>query len=125
MGLKADMFFKQMFGFNLDFSTGYLIKPSDNFKFGPKVDLSEKIREGAIIVDVRSPGEYAGGHVKGSKNIPLDKIDGKIKTIKNWNKPVITCCASGMRSGSAMRILKGNGIEAYNAGPWQKANRLV
>ncbi|MDC0579989.1 rhodanese-like domain-containing protein [Bacteroidia bacterium] len=93
--------------------------------FGPKVDLSEKIREGAIIVDVRSPGEYAGGHVKGSKNIPLDKIDGKIKTIKNWNKPVITCCASGMRSVSAMRILKGNGIEAYNAGPWQKANRLV
>ena len=40
MGLKADMFFKQMFGFNLDFSGGYLIKPSDNFKFGPKVDLT-------------------------------------------------------------------------------------
>ena len=40
MGLKADMFFKQMFGFNLDFSGGYLIQRSDNFKFGPKVDLT-------------------------------------------------------------------------------------
>jgi rhodanese-related sulfurtransferase len=46
--------------------------------FGSGVDLSEKMSEGAIIVDVRSPGEYAGGHVKGSKNIPLDKISWKI-----------------------------------------------
>ena len=93
--------------------------------FGPGVDLSEKMSEGAIIGDVRSPGEYAGGHVKGSKNIPLDKISGKIETIKKWNKPVITCCASGMRSGSAASILKNNGVEAYNAGPWQKANKLA
>jgi rhodanese-related sulfurtransferase len=93
--------------------------------FGPDVDLSEKISEGAIIVDVRSPGEYAGGHVKGSKNIPLDKISGKIETIKKWGKPVITCCASGMRSGSAASILKNNGVEAYNAGPWQKADKLA
>jgi rhodanese-related sulfurtransferase len=93
--------------------------------FGPGVDLSEKMSEGAIIVDVRSSGEYAGGHVKGSKNIPLDKISGKIETIKKWGKPVITCCASGMRSGTAASILKNNGVEAYNAGPWQKADRLV
>ncbi len=93
--------------------------------FGSGVDLSEKMSEGAIILDVRSPGEYQGGHVKGSKNIPLDKIDGKMETIKKWNKPVITCCASGMRSGSAASILKRNGVEAYNAGPWQKADRLT
>ncbi len=93
--------------------------------FGPGVDLSEKMSEGAIILDVRSPVEYAGGHVKGSKNIPLDKISGKIETIKKWNKPVITCCASGMRSGSAASILKNNGVEAYNAGPWQKADKLA
>jgi len=93
--------------------------------FGSGVDLSKKMSEGAIIVDVRSPGEYAGGHVKGSKNIPLDKISGKIETIKKWGKPVITCCASGMRSGSAASILKTNGVEAYNAGPWQKVDRLV
>jgi rhodanese-related sulfurtransferase len=49
----------------------------------------------------------------------------KIETIKKWNKPVITCCASGMRSGSAASILKKNGVEAYNAGPWQKADKLA
>jgi phage shock protein E len=93
--------------------------------FGQGVDLIEKMSEGAIIVDVRSPGEYAGGHVKGSKNIPLDKISGKMETIKKWNKPVITCCASGMRSGSAASILKQNGVEAYNGGSWQKAGKLA
>ena len=93
--------------------------------FGPGVDLAEKVREGAIILDVRSPGEYASGHVKGSKNIPLGNIQSKMSTIKKWNKPVITCCASGMRSGSAASVLNRNGVEAYNAGPWQKANRLV
>jgi rhodanese-related sulfurtransferase len=91
--------------------------------FGPGVDLAAKMREGAVIVDVRSPGEYAGGHVKGSKNIPLGNIDLKMNTIKKWNKPVITCCASGMRSGSAASILKRNGVEAYNGGSWQKVSR--
>ena len=93
--------------------------------FGPKVDLSQKMREGAVILDVRSPGEYAGGHAKGSKNIPLGNIGAKVDTIKKWNKPVITCCASGMRSGSAASILKKNGVDAYNGGSWQKVNRLV
>ena len=93
--------------------------------FGPGVDLSEKMKEGAVIIDVRSPGEYASGHVKGSKNIPLGNISAKMNTIKKWNKPVITCCASGMRSGSAAIVLKRNGVEAYNAGSWQKADRLV
>jgi phage shock protein E len=92
--------------------------------FGPGVDLNEKMAEGAIIIDVRSPAEFGSGHVKGSKNIPLGKINSKINTIKKWNKPVITCCASGMRSGSAASILKSNGVDAYNGGSWQKANRL-
>ncbi len=92
---------------------------------GPRVDLAQKMKEGAVIVDVRSPGEYAAGHVKGSKNIPLNDIESKLEAIKKWNKPVITCCASGMRSGSAASVLNRNGLEAYNAGPWQKADRLT
>lgn len=93
--------------------------------FGPKVDLHEKMKEGAVILDVRSPQEYSGGHVKGSVNIPLGQIGSKMDTLKEWNKPIITCCASGMRSGSAANMLKRHGLEAYNAGPWQKANRLI
>lgn len=92
---------------------------------GSKQDLSEVVAQGAIILDVRSTGEYSSGHGKPSKNIPLDQIESKIETIKKWNKPVITCCASGMRSGSAASILKQHGIEAYNGGPWQQANALL
>jgi len=90
------------------------------FGFGPKVDCHELIAKGAILVDVRSPREYANGKPKNSKNIPLDKIGGKIDKIKKLNKPIVLCCASGMRSGRATSMLKNNGIEAYNGGGWNK-----
>lgn len=93
--------------------------------FGPGVDLQEWVNEGAMIIDVRTRGEYNGGHVKGSKNIPLDEISNKIGEIKKANKKVILCCASGMRSGNATSILKSNGIEAANGGPWTNVSRLV
>ena len=81
--------------------------------------IQEFVEKGAIIIDVRSPGEFAGGHIKGSKNIPLNEIGAKINEIKKLNKPVIACCASGMRSSQATSILKQNGIDAINGGGWQ------
>jgi len=92
--------------------------------FGPGVNLKEKLNEGAIILDVRSKREFASGHVKGSTNIPLDSLDAYIEDIKLKNKVVITCCASGMRSGMAKSKLKANGIEAYNGGSWTKVQNL-
>ncbi len=90
-----------------------------DFLFGNK---SKKIEDftsrGAIILDVRSKGEYDGGAIPGSKHIPLPNISSKMNEIKKWNKPVITCCASGMRSASAAGILKSNGVEAMNGGGW-------
>jgi len=86
--------------------------------FGPKTDFSQLLEEGAVIIDVRTAGEYADGHIKGSKNISLDKIQASLATIKKLNKPVITCCRSGARSAMAVRFLKGAGVEAYNGGPW-------
>ena len=83
---------------------------------------SESVKEfrdkGAVIIDVRTPGEFQGGHIKGSKNIPLNTIGNQIESIKKLNKPVIACCASGMRSAQATSILKSNGIEAMNGGGW-------
>ena len=93
--------------------------------FGKGTDYEKLIQEGAVIVDVRTPGEYSSGHVKNSINIPLDKINGKIDMLKKKNKPVVACCASGMRSGSATAILKRNGIEAYNGGSWTSVKRYV
>ena len=92
--------------------------------FGPGEDLSSKIKEGAIIVDVRTQSEYSSGHVKGSKNIPLDKLNSQMDKIKKWDKTIITCCASGMRSGTAASILKNNGLDAYNGGSWRSVNNL-
>jgi phage shock protein E len=84
------------------------------------VDIQKLISEGAVVIDVRSPQEFKGGHYEGSKNIPLDKIEANAKTIQKFGKPIIVCCASGMRSGSAKRILESKGVEnVYNAGSWQ------
>jgi len=88
---------------------------------GPKVNHHELIANGAILIDVRTPAEFAQGNAKGSKNIPLDKIGNKVKKIEQLNKPVVLCCRSGMRSGQATAILKRHGIkEVYNGGPWNK-----
>ncbi len=93
-----------------------------------KKKIDDFVSRGAIIIDVRSKGEYASGAIPGSKNIPLQTIASKADTIKKWNKPVITCCASGNRSGSAVSILENHGIEALNGGPWfslqKKYNRI-
>jgi phage shock protein E len=86
--------------------------------FGPGTDFKALKENGAIIIDVRSPQEFDHGHIQGSKNIPLDKIQREVKTIKNMNKPIITVCKSGARSAMAKSILKSAGVEVYNGGPW-------
>ena len=83
-----------------------------------KVNYKELYDAGAMIIDVRTPAEYKTGHYKGSVNIPLDTISKKINDIKKKNKAVIAVCRSGARSGQATSIMKQNGIEAYNGGPW-------
>lgn len=90
------------------------------FGIGKPVDYAAMVKQGAIILDVRSKGEYANGHIKGSINISVDTLENNLSKIKDKNKPVITCCASGMRSASAKNILKSNGyLEVYNGGSWQ------
>jgi rhodanese-related sulfurtransferase len=75
--------------------------------------------EGAVIVDVRSPAEFAAGSRPGSVNIPLDMLARRAAELDK-TKPVVLCCASGARSGMAVRILKGLGFRnVTNAGPWQ------
>lgn len=88
------------------------------FGFGPRIDYKELVRNGAIIVDVRTKGEYQSGYIKGSLNIPVQNLQNNLGRLDK-NKTIITCCASGMRSGSARRILKSNGFkEVHNGGGW-------
>jgi len=85
---------------------------------GPKVDFNELIKNGAQIIDVRTKAEYQDGHIKGSLNIPLQSLESNLNKIKK-DKPVITCCASGMRSASAKSILQSRGYEnVHNGGGW-------
>lgn len=92
---------------------------------GPSVNYKELVSNGAIIVDVRSPGEYKAGHIPGSKNFPLDNIRSKVAELKKINKPVITVCRSGARSGMAKSILQSAGIEVYNGGPWTSLKNKI
>jgi len=90
-----------------------------SFLTGNKTDkINEFKSRGAIVIDVRTKAEFSQGCIPGSKNIPLQVISSQITTIKKLNKPIIVCCASGMRSASAASILNSNGIETVNGGGW-------
>ncbi|WP_235893020.1 rhodanese-like domain-containing protein [Flavobacterium franklandianum] len=74
------------------------------------------------IVDVRTYGEFSGGNVAGSINIPLNEIPARMEELKALKAPLILCCASGGRSGQAQNYLSQNGIECYNGGSWLNVN---
>lgn len=91
-----------------------------------KTDYAQLVKEGAVILDVRSKGEYASGHIKGSTNISVDQLVSNLHKLKDKNKPIITCCASGMRSASAKNILKSNGFtNVYNGGGWSSLQNKI
>ena len=87
--------------------------------------IQEMLSNGAVVVDVRTRSEFQGGHVAGSKNFPLQEIQGKVADLKKIGKPIVLCCASGNRSGQATRFLKEQGIECENGGGWMQVNGLV
>lgn len=85
---------------------------------GPAVDFKNLVTEGATILDVRTKAEFQSGHIRGSVNIPLNTLPGQLKKL-NKSKPIITCCASGMRSAQAKGLLKSSGFsEVHNGGGW-------
>ena len=88
------------------------------FGTGTKVDLKALVNDGALLLDVRTRGEYAGGHVKNSKNIPLDELNAALPKL-NKEQNIVVVCASGMRSGNAVSIMKKHGFtKCYNGGSW-------
>ncbi len=82
--------------------------------------LKKALAADAVIIDVRTPQEFDQGKIPGSINIPVDRISSQAERIKQMNRPVIVCCASGMRAGIAKSALKKAGIDdVYNGGGWR------
>lgn len=86
-------------------------------------EIAEIIRSGTgSVVDVRTPGEFMGGHVYGSINVPLDELTERMEELGNLEEPLILCCASGNRSGMACEMLSRQGFNCINGGPWLNVN---
>lgn len=87
--------------------------------------MENQIKQGAFLVDVRSPLEFASGNVKGSTNIPLDQISNQLSKFKE-KESIIVFCRSGMRSSQAKSILEKNGFaNVINGGTWQDVNKII
>jgi len=95
--------------------------------FGVKtIDYAQLVKEGAIILDVRTKGEYGSGHIRGSVNIPVEQLHKNLNKLKDKKRPIITCCESGMRSASAKGILTSNGFtNIHNGGRWLSLNNKL
>ncbi|MTG97180.1 rhodanese-like domain-containing protein [Myroides sp. BIT-d1] len=91
--------------------------------FGNNEQLANYIREGAILVDVRTVGEFKSGSVPGAVNIPLDKLEGQLHKLPQQSK-IVVFCRSGMRSGQAKRILENKGYtQVINGGTKAKISK--
>lgn len=87
--------------------------------------LTEAVKNGAFLVDVRTPAEFSAGSVKGAVNIPLDKLQSQLSKFKN-RKAIVVFCRSGARSSQAKGILEQNGFQhVINGGSWQNVNQVV
>lgn len=94
-------------------------------RFKSRADIPKLVKHGAIIIDVRTKSEFQAGHIRGLQNIPLDTIKEEATTLKNLNKPIVTVCRSGNRSGIAKSILSVAGVEVYNGGAWTNLKRQL
>lgn len=95
--------------------------------FAPGVDnkLEEVIKEGAFLVDVRSPSEFADGSVKGAVNIPVNQVSSQLSKFKN-KKNIVVFCRSGARSSQAKSILEQNGFtNVINGGGVSSVKQIV
>ena len=99
------------------------------FDLFKRKDMSNEIKEyldkGAVVLDVRTQGEWDSGHSQGAQHIVLNLVPVNIDEIKSWNKPVIAVCLSGGRSGQATQYLKSNGVDVINGGPWQNVDQYL
>lgn len=75
------------------------------------------VESGALLVDVRSPAEFAGGHIEGAINVPLQVLGANMEKLGDKDRPIVIYCASGVRSSSAAGIIQRAGYaDVHNLG---------
>jgi len=90
------------------------------------IDFAQLAQDGALVLDVRTTSEFGNGHIKGSVNVPLNKLPQYLPKLKDKSKPIIACCASGSRSSQALGVLKYNGFtNIYDGGSWYRLNSKI
>ena len=95
------------------------VRKRDRTAYLTPEQIKDLRQRGAQILDVRSPGEFASGSIKGSRNISLDQLSARMSELKK-DKPILACCASGMRSARAVGMLRKAGfVDVHNVGSWR------
>lgn len=90
-------------------------------------DAAAHLKNGALVIDVRSPGEFSSGHLPDALNFPLDEIETVVpRRVKDKNQALLLHCLSGTRSGMAKGRLKRLGYaNVFNLGSYHRAKRIV
>ena len=88
-------------------------------------NLKEALRRESSIVDVRTVHEYDQGRIRGSINIPIERVPSSLDRIRHMKPPVIFCSNGDSRSANAARYVKQQGIkDVYNGGNWERLLRM-
>jgi len=106
------------------FAVIFLLKQTGRIAPG---DAAEYLTKGAVVIDVRSSGEFNADHLRNAVNIPLDVIETAVpQRFGNKQQVLLLHCQSGMRSGVAVRKLKALGYtNVFNLGSLARARELV
>ena len=90
-------------------------------------DATGYLKNGALVIDVRSRSEFDSGHLTNAINIPLDEIESALpKRVTDKSQVLLLHCASGMRSGMAQKKLNRLGYtNAFNLGSYGRAKSIL
>ncbi|HEY2470880.1 MAG TPA: rhodanese-like domain-containing protein [Terracidiphilus sp.] len=90
-------------------------------------EATEYLRNGAIVIDVRSPNEFESGHILQAQNMPLDRIEmTAASTVRDKNKVLLLHCSTGVRSNLAKKKLEALGYKnVFNLGSYERAGKIV
>ncbi|MBN9379723.1 MAG: rhodanese-like domain-containing protein [Chitinophagaceae bacterium] len=88
--------------------------------------VRQALRDGGVVIDLRTAYEFDQGHVPGALNIPIDRIKANIARIRDLRRPVILCCSAGAHCREGIEILRNAGItQVHNGGDWQSLWRVI